>query len=216
MFVVHLVPGSPYSRSVLAALIEKGADFRVAPVEPGTLHSAGHLARHPFGRVPVVEHDGFRLWETQAILRYLDRVLPEPALTPADPRAAARMDRMLNVNDWYLFREVAAAIVFQRIVAPRVLGLPCDEAVVAAAMPAAEHVLGVIAAELGDEDWLAGAGMTLADLAVAAQLDLLAATPEWEVMARGRNRLSAWLGRMRARRSFAETSWERVAALAAA
>ncbi len=41
--------------------------------------SAEHLARHPFGRVPVLEHDGFMLYETQAILRYLDRVLPQPA-----------------------------------------------------------------------------------------------------------------------------------------
>jgi glutathione S-transferase len=32
--------------------------------------------------VPVLEHDGFLLYETQAILRYLDRVLPKPALTP--------------------------------------------------------------------------------------------------------------------------------------
>ena len=52
----------------------------------------------------MLEHNGFLLYETQAILRYLDRVLPTPALTPADPRRAARMDQVMNVTDWYLFQ----------------------------------------------------------------------------------------------------------------
>ena len=53
---------------------------------PGTFRSSEHLARHPFGRVPVLEHDAFSLYESQAILRSLDRVLPTPALTPVDPK----------------------------------------------------------------------------------------------------------------------------------
>ncbi len=57
-FVVHSVPGSPFGRSVLATLEEKRAAYRLAPVAPGTLKSAAHLALHPFGRVPVLEHDG--------------------------------------------------------------------------------------------------------------------------------------------------------------
>src|ERR1035438_9175029 len=97
-FIVHTIPGSPFARAVLATLEEKGAPYRVSPVAPGTFRSPEHLARHPFGRVPVLEHDGFTIYETQAILRYLDRVLPAPALTPADPRAAARMDQAMNVN----------------------------------------------------------------------------------------------------------------------
>ena len=68
-FVVHSVPGSPFGRSVLATLEEKGAPYRLAPVVPGTHRSEPHISRHPFGRVPVLEHDGFMLYETQAILR---------------------------------------------------------------------------------------------------------------------------------------------------
>ena len=99
-FIVHSVPGSPFGRAVLATLEEKGASYRLSPVAPGTLRSPEHLARHPFGRVPVVEHNGFWLYETQAILRYLDRLLPAPPLTHADPKRAARMDQVMNVNDW--------------------------------------------------------------------------------------------------------------------
>src|ERR1700723_1009980 len=95
-FVIHSIPGSPFGRAVLATLEEKGAPYRLSPVAPGTFKSPEHMARHPFGRVPVLEHDGFRLYETQAILRYLDRVVPMPALTPADPKAAALMDQAMG------------------------------------------------------------------------------------------------------------------------
>ncbi len=58
-FIVHSVPGSPYGRAVLATLVEKGASYRVSPVAPGTTKVEPHISRHPFGRVPVLEHDGF-------------------------------------------------------------------------------------------------------------------------------------------------------------
>src|SRR5581483_7500450 len=126
-FVVHSIPGSPYGRAVLATLIEKNAAFRLVPVAPGSMKSQPHLSLHPFGRVPVLDHDGFQLYETQAILRYLDRVLPTPALTPAYTQAAARMDQLLGICDWYLHNGVGNVIAFQRIVCPRLLGRPADE-----------------------------------------------------------------------------------------
>ncbi|MGH8270312.1 MAG: glutathione S-transferase family protein, partial [Steroidobacteraceae bacterium] len=84
-FVVHSIPGSPFGRAVLATLVEKNAPFRFATVEPRSMKSQPHLTLHPFGRVPILEDGGFSLYETQAILRYLDRKLPAPSLTPADP-----------------------------------------------------------------------------------------------------------------------------------
>src|SRR5947208_4222476 len=148
-FIVHSIPGSPFGRAVLTTLEEKGASYRFSPVAPGSLRSPEHLARHPFGRVPVLEHDGFMLYETQAILRYLDRVLPAPAFTPADPRRAARMDQVMNVNDWYLFHGVGNVIVFHRVVGPRVMGLTPAEAAIAAAMPKALTVVEQMAPLLG-------------------------------------------------------------------
>ena len=147
---VYSIPGSPYGRAVMVALEEKQAAYRLVPVAPGTFRAPEHLARHPFGRVPVLEHGDFRLYETQAILRYLDRALPGSTLTPPEPRAAARIDQLMNVNDCYLFQGVGNVIVFQRIVGPKLMGLKPDEAAIAAAMPKAHHVFAALAHELGE------------------------------------------------------------------
>lgn len=215
-FVVHSIPGSPYGRAVLATLTEKNAGFQFVAVAPRSMKSEPHLCMHPFGRVPVLEHDGFRLYETQAILRYLDRVLPAPALTPADPRGAARMDQLLGICDWYLFQGVGNIIGFQRIVGPRILGLMPDEAAIAAALPRAHIVMAELSHLLGGNPYLTGAQMSLADIAIAAHMDFLAQTPEWEPLTAGRANLPAWLARVAARKSFQDTTWERVAEMARA
>jgi glutathione S-transferase len=214
-FIVHSVPGSPFGRAVLAALEEKGADYRLAAVPPGGMKVAPHIGRHPFGRVPVLEHDDFSLYETQAILRYLDRVLPQPALTPADPKEAARMDQVMNVSDWYLFQGVGNVIGFQRIIGPRLLGLPTDEDAIAAAMPKAHAVFGELGRVLDGQPYLAGAAFSLADLMVAPQLDFLAQTPEWAPLTADHANLVSWLARILARPSLQATTWEKVAAMAA-
>jgi glutathione S-transferase len=215
-FIVHSIPGSPFGRAVLAALEEKGASYRLSPVAPGTFQSPEHLARHPFGRVPVLEHDGFSLYESQAILRYLDRVLPTPALTPADPKRAARMDQVMNINDWYLFHGVGNVIVFHRVVGPRVMGLKPDEAAIEAAMPKARTVFGELARLLGQQSYFAGEAVSLADLLVAPAIDFFTQTPEWTVLGASHANLVAWLARMQARPSLKATTWERVSEMAKA
>jgi glutathione S-transferase len=215
-FIVHSVPGSPFGRAVLATLEEKGASYRLAALGPGASKSPEHLARNPFGRVPVLEHDGLVLYETQAILRYLDRVLPEPALTPADPKRAARMDQVMNVNDWYLFQGVGNVIGFQRIVGPRFLGLTPDESAIEAAMPRAHIVLAELARLLGEQPYIAGDTLSLADLQVAPQLGFLALTPEWAKLAAPHANVVAWIARLEARPSFQATTVERLMARARA
>jgi len=215
-FVVHSIPGSPFGRAVLATLEEKRASYRFSLVAPGTLKNEPHILRHPFGRVPVLQHDGFMLYESQAILRYLDRVQPAPPLTPADPKAAARMDQAMNVNDWYLFQGVNNVIGWQRVVGPRVVGLTPDESAIAAVMPKAHAVCNELARLLGSQPYFAGEAVTLADLLLVPQLDFLSQTPEWTPLSAGNPNLVDWLERMNARPSLKATTWERVADMAKA
>jgi glutathione S-transferase len=215
-FVLHSVPGSPFGRAVLATLEEKKAPYRLAPVAPGTTKTPEYLALHPFGRVPVLEHDGFRLYETQAILRYLDRVLPEPSLTPSDIRRAARMDQVMNVNDWYLFQGVGNVILFQRVIAPRLMNKAPDEEAIKAAMPKAHTVFNELARLLGEQPYFTGDTLSLADLMIAPAVELFTGIPEWSALGAPHANLVAWMARMQERPSMKATTWERVSELAQA
>lgn len=215
-FVVHATPGSLYARAVMAALEEKAADWRLAALKPGTSRQQRHLARHPFGRMPVLDHGAFTVYETQAILRYLDRVLPSPVLTPADPRAAARMDQVMNIVDWYLFQGCGNIITFQRIIRPTLFGQPSDEAAIREAMPRAHVVFGELSRLLGDADWFGRDSISLADLMVAPHLDFFAQTPEWRELTSERTNLADWLARVENRASLRATTWSRIKEMAAA
>lgn len=215
-FIVYSIPGSPYGRAVLATLEEKDAAYRLSPVAPGTFRSEPHISRHPFGRVPVLDHQGFMLYETQAILRYLDRVLSTFPLTPADPKAAARMDQVMGICDWYLFHGVGNVILFQRIIGPRLMGLAPDESAIADAMPKAHTVFGELSRLLGEQHYFAGDAVTLADMMLAPHLDFFAATPEWLTLTATAPNLLTWLERMNLRPSIKATTWERAAGMAKA
>ena len=210
MLTVHGIVGSPFGRAVLATCLEKGASYRLSPVIAGQHRSPEHLARHPFGRVPAIDDDGFQLYETQAILRYLDATRPGASLTPADPRAAARMNQVMGVIDWYVFAPNAAMTIgFNRVVAPR-LGFPVDEAAVAAALPAARLAVEVLAGFLERGPYMAGESLSLADLHAGPHLDMLAESPEGAQMLAG-TPLAGWLARLAARPSFATTTWDALA-----
>ena len=72
---------STYVRTVRLAHEEKPVEYRLEPVHilGGEAQQPGHLQRHPFGKVPAFEHDGFTLYETTAIVRYVDRVFAPPS-----------------------------------------------------------------------------------------------------------------------------------------
>jgi glutathione S-transferase len=202
--IVYGVPGSPFMRAVQMGLEEKRAVYRIQAMGPGESKSAAYLKKYPFGRVPAFEHGDFSLYETQAILRYLDDLFPEPPFEPADPRAAARMNQIIGINDWYFFPKAAAVIVFQRIVGPALLGTLTDEAAITAAMPMARTCIAELDRLLGGQPFLAGDHLTIADLMLAPQLDFLAETPEGDSLLQ-ETRLRSWLDRMNERPSMRTT-----------
>lgn len=204
--VVHGMIGSPFVRSVLVALREKGRPYRLAPLRPDALKAPAYRALHPFGRVPAFEQGGFVLYETQAILRHVDRAFPAPALTPRDLRAAARMDQVLNTIDSYLFAEAGAVLGFNRLIGPRYLEREPDEAACAKAEKRVARALAVLAGVLGDGPYLTGDAVTLADIALACHLDFLRLTPEGERAVADEPRLAALLERMAGRPGMAETT----------
>ena len=206
---VYGVPGSPYLRAVLIALEEKGTPYILARMMPPETKEAAHLERHPFGRIPAFTHGDFQLYETQAILRYIDAVFPGISLRPDAPRAAARMDQMVGVVDWYFFRDVGTTIIFNRVVAPA-FGRPTDEAACAAAIPKAEICVRELDRLIGDNAYVAGADMSIADIMLVPHLEYFSISTEGIALMAPYPRLTAWLKRMQERPSLQNTSWEKL------
>jgi glutathione S-transferase len=203
---VYGIPGSPYVRAVLLGCEEKGVPYDFQHMQMGETKSPEHVARHPFGRIPAFEHNGFAFYETQAILRYIDVVFPGPALQPEEPRAAARMNQLAGICDWYFFPQVSATIGFQRLIKP-LMGGSADEAVCAEALPNATRCVTEIARLLGDAPYLAGAQLSIADLMLAPHIAFFAMTAEGERLLAGATNVGAWIARMEARDSMRKTDF---------
>lgn len=209
MLTIYGVPGSPYGRAVMIACQEKGVAHRLSPLAPGAMRGPEHLARHPFGRMPAVDHDGFALYETQAILRYVDQIGEGPSLVPADPKAAARMNQVIGIIDWYFFADNSAkTLAFNRVVAPK-LGFPADDAAAVAAIPKARRCIEVLADFLAGTPYFAGDSFTLADIHAGPQLDMLGECAEGAELIQG-TAIAGWLERVTARPSFQTTTWDRL------
>ena len=207
--IVHGVPGSPYVRAALLTLEEKGAQYEFAAMALGTLKQQPHLSRHPFGRIPAFEHDGWMLYETQAIMRYVDAVAPGPRLQPKEPRAAARMNQLIGITDWYVMPQVSAPIIRNRVVAPR-FNRPVDEDAIVRAIPNARICIAEIGRLLDDHTWLAGDALSLADLLLAPQLSMFAQAPEGAQILHEHENLNRWLACIEARPSMQATTWDRL------
>ena len=197
---------STYARTVRLALEEKGVDYDLVEVDllQGANRSPEHLARQPFGKVPAFEHDGFALYETDAIARYVDETFPGTALTPADVRSRARMNQAMSIIGGYAYPAMIGQIFIQRAIMPMVGHTP-DEAAIAAALPQAEVSLKALEQLIGDNRYLAGDQLSLADLLLAPIYDYLAQTPEGEKLLEAAPKLRRWWDELRERPTVART-----------
>jgi glutathione S-transferase len=198
---------SVYVRIVRLALAEKGVAYRLVEVDvfgPGGVPEE-HRARHPFGRIPAFDHDGFVLYEASAIARYVDEAFPGPALQPADPKRRARMNQAIGLLDAYAYRTLVWDIYVERVSLPR-RGRASDEARIAASLPKAETCLAALEDIMGEAPFLAGEALSLADLHAAPMIAYFRIAPEGSDLLARHARLAQWWDRVSGRPSMAATS----------
>lgn len=198
-------PGySTYTRAARLALEEKGVSYQQVEVDIFNGMPEEQRARQPFGKVPAFEHDGFRLFETCAIERYVDEAFEGPALQPADPRQRARMTQIISILDSYTYAPTVGQLVIQRLVTPLLGGTP-DEAAIEAALPAIGNCMATLDDLLGDQAFLAGDALSLADLHLAPIFAYFAATPESVPILGDKPGLHRWWEGVKVRDSMART-----------
>ena len=160
--VVYGFPRSTFVNIVRLVLTHKDVPYLFHDLE-SVMGKPEHLALHPFNRVPIFEHGDFTVYETSAIISYIDEAFEGPRLTPPGVRARARMSQWVSAVNSYYYHYMIYHVTHERLVFPE-LGIASDEKVVAHAMPKVELGLGVIERELAHgEDYLLGSELTLTD-----------------------------------------------------
>ena len=193
---------SVYVRIARMALEEKGVSYELVPLDIFAADGipAWYLERHPFGRIPAFEHDGFRLFETSAIARYVDDAFDGPALQPADAHGRARMSQIIGMLDAYGYRAMVWDVAVERLEKAEP-----DWALIASGLAQAETVLKVLRSVKAQGPWLLGDQLTLADLHAAPIIAyFVKVTQGRDLLARFAD-MRDWYARVAARPSFART-----------
>jgi glutathione S-transferase len=127
----------------------------------GKTDTPEYRAMNPTGLVPTWEEDGFTLWESNAILRYLCTAhAPDSALFPREPRRRAHVDRWMDAQQTVLNRP--QSVLFQGLI--RTAPEKRDQAAITEAIRLAADAWGLIGAELGNHPFICGDSLTLADM----------------------------------------------------
>jgi glutathione S-transferase len=160
--IVYGFPRSTFVNVVRLVLTHKNVPYVFQDLEP-VMGQPDHLALHPFNRVPILRHGDFTVYETSAIVAYVDDAFEGARLTPSDARARARMNQWISAVNSYYYPYMIYHVTHERIVFPE-LGIAPDEAVVAHALPKVELGLGVVERELSHgKPFLLGEELSLAD-----------------------------------------------------
>ncbi|WP_434722909.1 glutathione S-transferase family protein [Mesorhizobium sp. RIZ17] len=190
---------SVYVRIARMALEEKGVGYELVPLDIFAAEGvpAWYLELHPFGRIPAFEHDGFRLFETGAIGRYVDEAFDGPALQPADARGRARMGQIIGMLDAYGYRAMVWDVAVERLEKTQP-----DEALIANGLRQAETVLQVLTSLKAKGPWLLGGQLTLADLHAAPIIAYFLKVAEGQKLFTHFPDLQGWWGSIAKRTSF--------------
>ncbi|RKH43958.1 glutathione S-transferase family protein [Corallococcus sicarius] len=191
---LYFHPLSGNSRRVLlvAAHLDVPLERIVVDLPKGEQRGAPHLKLNPNGRVPVLDDDGFVLWESRAIMQYLTEKTPGQTLLPADAQGRADVSRWL----FWCAAHMAPAntiLVFENFVKAQTGRGPADPAEVAKGEALVAQNAQLLDAHLKGRTWVAQDRLTLADFSLAASFAL--AGPARLPIADYAN-LRAWLGRV--------------------
>jgi glutathione S-transferase len=193
MLKIHGHPMSTCTRKVLMTLAENDTPFELVVVDFATNEHKGeaHLRRQPFGRIPALDDDGFELFESRAICRYLSEKAGGK-LVPGDLQGRGRMEQWISVETSE-FSAHAMKYIYQHI-----FKREQDAAVLEAAGKALDVTCGVMDKELGRSAFIAGDGFSLADICFMPYVEYAANTPAKDIFAK-HPRFMAWWQKVSAR-----------------
>jgi glutathione S-transferase len=167
----HHHPFSTFARRVHVALLEKEIPHEKVLIDlpARAQRQPEYLAMNPYGRVPLIEDDGFVLYESAAILMYLEQTRPAKPLLPDTIQGKALVDMHLRLCDLQLAPHARTIIFPKRFMPPE----RWDLAAIEQARQEVEAHMSVVNGVLRDRDYLVGDRFSLADIAYLPFLQFL-------------------------------------------
>ena len=160
----------------------------------GIVDTPEYRAMNPNGLVPAIEHDGFVLWESNAIVRYLAARFGEGTLWPTDVEMRADADRWM---DWQMGSlNPAIGPAFIQLIRTPVEKRNAD--VIENARLKAEKKLALLDAHLGDREFVAGPSFTMGDIPLGCSIDRWFKLP---LVHEPRRHIERWFAALRARKA---------------
>ena len=224
MITLYQFSTSPFTDKVRRVLAYKGLDYCVHEVVRSAVPAGDYAKASPTGKFPTIDHDGHIVWDSTDIVEYLDRSFPNRPLIPSDPKAAAMVHIVEDWADESLYfyemtmrlawahnleaaldefavimpgipREQRGPVILENVgVLTRAQGIgrkPRDQVVT----DLARHFRSLDAL-LSANDWLACDSLSIADLAVVAQVNALLYAVEAREALEATKHLKGWMARI--------------------
>ena len=200
--VLYGDPRSSYVRTARMGLAEKGVRYTLQPVAP---HSPDIAALSPFGRIPAFRDGRVALFETSAILRYVDEAFAGPSLVPGTVRDRAQCEQWVSAINAYLDGAMIRRYVLQYLF-PKGPGGQPDRTVIDAAVHDMTAQMALLERAYAGRDFLAGKALSMADLFLAPILFYVEQFPEGKALLGRHPNVMRGQSILRARASFRDTA----------
>ncbi|MFD1786104.1 glutathione S-transferase family protein [Sphingomonas floccifaciens] len=174
MWQLYQFPLCPFSRKVRLLLAEKGVGYEPVRESPWARRDE-FLDMNPAGQTPVMidtERAGAPLIDSMAICEYFEETVDKAAMINGTAANRAEIRRLVAWFDTQFYRDITAPLLNERMLKRVVHRSAPDASLLREAMRAAVGHLDYIDYLLDHRTWLAGATMSLADLAAAAQISV--------------------------------------------
>ncbi|KAJ6493766.1 glutathione S-transferase [Mycena vulgaris] len=191
---LYSLPNAAGGSGIVALiLLEKEITFQhfVMDLAKGDHKSSTFFTKQPFGEVPVIDDDGFILYESRAICRYLAEKYADrgPCLIPTDLKGKALFEQAASMEFANFYPQIMR-VRTETYFKPR-QGLPVDQAALAASLSDLSAKLDVYEVILEKQKFLAGNELTLADLFHLYAAALLA-EPGLDIMSKQGPNVKRW------------------------
>lgn len=187
------IPQSTYVRTTRLLLAGANVDYDLKPVNifDGSNKEGDYLEKHPFGKIPTLEIDGEKIYETDAITYYVNEKFAGGKFSPSDLLTKTRMYQIMAIVNSYLYAPAIGKITIENLIVPSQGGKTDQKAVEGAIAPTKKALEAIEDLFTGDP-YILGSNISIADFYLIPIFVYISKTPQFDAVTAQTPKLKAW------------------------